>query len=80
MRFVFTSKRVDEGHRGGGPSGGLGSCTTEAQVNQALAGRDINHDVATLTEAQLRGVHQYIRAIALGTDTSSVETAISAII
>lgn len=58
----------------------LSECTTEAQVNLAIAGKQINIDQAEMTEAQLRGLHQYVRAMDLGTDTSSVETAISAII
>ncbi len=58
----------------------LESATTEALVNAAIAGKQINIDQAEMTEVQLRGLHQYVRAMALGTDTSSVETAISAII
>lgn len=77
MRFQFTSERVDAGHVGSAP---LRHVATEATVNQSIAGRDVNVDVADVTEAQLRGIHHYIRACALGTDTSSVETAISAII
>ena len=56
--------------------------TTEAQVNQALAGSPDNISVVmnVVTEAQVRGLLQYAKAIDNGTDTSSVETAISAII
>lgn len=77
MRFEFQSRRVDAGHR---PSAPLSFVTTEAQVNQSIAGKDINIDVADVTEAQLRGIHHYIRSCATGLDTSSIETALSAII
>lgn len=77
MNVEFTSRRVDAGARNDSP---LSSATTEDQVNQFIAGKDVVVDVAPLiTEAQLRGVHHYIRAIAIGLNTSSVETAISAI-
>lgn len=77
MNYKFTSQRVDLGMSLQSP---LRNCTTEAQVNQTIAGRDIVEDVAVCTEAQIRGIHHYIRAVATGLDTSSVETAISAVI
>ncbi len=77
MNVEFTSKRVDAGARIDNP---LRSSTTKAQVNQFIAGKDVVRDMANCTEVQLRGVHQYIRAIATGLDTSTVETAVSAII
>jgi len=73
----FTSALVSTGDR---EDNALATATTEALVNAAIAGRQVNIDLAEVTEVQLRGIHQYIRACALGTDTSSVETAISAII
>ncbi len=56
--------------------------TTEAQVNQQLARNPDNISVVmnTALEAQIRGLLQYAQAIDLETDTSSVETAVSAII
>jgi len=56
--------------------------TTKAQVNQEFARSPDNISVVmnVATEAQLRGLLQYAKAVNNGTDTSSVETAISAII
>ncbi len=56
--------------------------TTEAQVNEQLARNpdNISVQINVATEAQVRGLLQYAKAIDNGTDTSSVETAISAII
>ena len=56
--------------------------TTEAQVNSLLARNpdNISVQIDVATEAQIRGLLQYAQAIDQGTDTSSVETAISAII
>lgn len=56
--------------------------TTEAQVNEQLARcpDNISLQVNIATEAQLRGLLHYAKAIDNEVDTSSVETAISAII
>lgn len=75
--YQVTIERIGEGVQ---PPADVRFQTTEAQVNQILAGREKIVDVAFMTEVQRRGVHHYVRAIALGTNTSSVETAISAII
>lgn len=77
MTVEVTTKIVDNGHAASGP---LRTQTTETQVNGVVAAHDKLADVAVMTEVQRRAVHHYVRAIALGTDTSSVETAISAII
>lgn len=77
MTVEVSTRIVDQGHL---PSAPLRFATTEAQVNQAVAGYDKLADVAVMSEAQRRAVHHYVRAIAAGTDTSSVETAVSAII
>lgn len=77
MKFRLTLQRVDEGAI---PTSMLANATTEAQVAQFIAGKDRIEDCGVITEVQLRGVAQYFRAIALGTNTSSVETAVSAII
>lgn len=77
MTFEFTSRLVDPCAR---LDGDMQKITTEAQVNAAIAGKTIIKDMAVVTEAQLRGIHHYIRACATGLDTSSVETALSAII
>lgn len=79
MRYKLTLQKVDEGHQV--QDGPLRNVTTEAQVNIAIQGSPaMIIDVATLTEVQLRGVVQYFRAIATGLTTSSIETAVSAVI
>jgi hypothetical protein len=56
--------------------------TTAAQVNSALARNPDVIEVAmgVATEAQLRGLLQYAKAVDNGSDTSSIETAIAAVI
>jgi hypothetical protein len=79
--FKLTIKRVQSGTQQG--TGVVqGAVTTEAQVNQALARDPDNIEVVmnVATEAQVRGLLQYAKAVDNGTDTSSVETAVSAII
>ena len=78
MRFKFTSQRIDAGARAG--TNNIGHATTHALVNQFIAGKDIMIDASDVTEAQLQGIQQYIRACATGLDTSSIETAILAVI
>jgi len=78
MNVQVTIRRIDAGARAGDAA--LATATTEAQVNQAIAGRDIIVDNAEVTEAQLRGICHYVRSCATGLDTSSIETAISAVI
>jgi hypothetical protein len=77
MKVQVSTCIVDAGHV---PTSNFAALTTEAQINQELAGHNMAEDVAEMTEVQRRAVHHYVRAIALGTNTSSVETAISAII
>ena len=62
------------------PPADIRPITTEAQVNQLIAGREKIEDVAVLTEVQRRGILHYARACATGLTTSSIETAISAVI
>ena len=76
-KFRFESERVDQGAL---PPGDMRFTTTEAQVNQVIAGKDRISDVAEVSEVQLRGIHQYIRACATGLTTTSIETAVSAVI
>lgn len=75
--FRISIKKVDDGQL---PPSNIRSQTTEAQVNQILAGSDFYEDVAVMTEGQRRGLAHYTRAIATGLNTSSIETAISAVI
>lgn len=75
--YRFSLKKVDDGQL---PPSNIRSQTTEAQVAQQLAMTEIYEDVAVMTEVQRRGVAQYVRAIATGLTTSSIETAISAVI
>lgn len=75
-KFKFESERVDGGVQAPGE---MRFVTTEAQVNQVLAGKDNIMDVAEVTEVQLRGIHQYIRACATGLNTSTIETVVSAV-
>lgn len=73
--------RIDKTDDGALPPSNIRSQTTKAQVHGVLAGFETHYeDVAVMTEVQRRGVADYFRAIALGTATSSVETAINAII
>jgi hypothetical protein len=79
--YLLNIKRVNSGTLHG--SGVIpNEVTTEAQVNQELARNPDNISVVMdiATEAQVRGILQYAKAIDNGTNTSSVETAISAII
>ena len=77
MTFKFTAQRVDNGAV---PTSQMANVTTRAQINQTINGRDIITDTVVLTDAQLSCILCYIRACGLGTNTSSVETAIIAII
>lgn len=81
MAYLLNIKRVQGGTLMG--SGVIpNEVTTEAQVNQELARNpnDISVVIDVATEAQVRAILHYAKAIDNGTDTSSVETAISAII
>jgi hypothetical protein len=79
--YLLNIKRIDPGmlHSSGVIPKEI---TTEAQVNQEYARCPDNISVVmdVVSEAQARGILQYAKAIDNGTNTSSVETAISAII
>ncbi|HRI38995.1 MAG TPA: hypothetical protein PLO50_10590 [Nitrospira sp.] len=75
--YRISIKKVDDGQL---PPSNIRSQTTEAQVNQILAGTETYEDVAVLTEVQRRGISHYVRACATGLNTSSIETAVSAVI
>lgn len=79
--FVLNLKRVNSGTT---LSTGTvaASPTSETQVNQEVA-RNLDNmatTIATLSEAQQRAIFHYAVLINAGADTSSIETAISALI
>lgn len=78
--YLVTIKRIQSGtqHSTGMPD----AVTTEAQVNAYVAKNPDCMSVAMniASEAQVRGLLHYAKAIDNAVDTSSVETAISAII
>lgn len=75
--YRISIDKVDDGQL---PPSNSRFLTTEAQVAQGLAGATHWVDTAVLTEVQLRGIAQYVRAAATLLDTSSIETAVSAVI
>jgi hypothetical protein len=78
--YILNIRRVQSGVQSATDM--LDSLTTKAQVNQALARSpdNISVDMNIATEAQIRGLLQYAKAIDNAVDTSSVETAVAAII
>lgn len=73
--FILNIKRINPGTLHG--SGVIPKeVTTEGQVNQELARSPDNISVVmdVATEAQVRGLLQYAKAIGLGIDTTGIES------
>lgn len=79
--FVLNLKRVNSGQTLSTGSVAA-SPTSETQVNQELVRSPDNMTITigVITEAQLRAICHYAVLINASTDTSSIETAISALI